>query len=262
MSSAKERHATILKLLKESGKVDAQKLTDILHTSRETVRRDLNILSKEGHLIKTHGGAISPEYTSLSLFTPIKVREFSNQREKQALCQYAAKAVKEYDMIFIDNSTTASHIINYIPKQYTLTFIVNSLSLLNVLSLMQIPHWTIISLGGILNYGTSSTNRYLAITNLRQFQPNIAFMSCHGIGENFIVTDTGIDDVEIKQYIIQECRKSYLLADASKLPRAGVVKIADAAVFESIITSDLIDSSFLSQLNSHGCKIHLVPAKQ
>lgn len=259
MIYTEERHNKILELLNQNGRVDSTELMLLLNTSRETIRRDLNALADKGMLIKTHGGAISPQNTSLDFFTPLKARENTLPTEKKALCCFAAKNVKDYDTIYLDNSTTVSHIIYYIPKQCKVTFITNSVHLLTEFSIMHNINWTVISLGGALDYSTSSTFHYLAITNLKNFKPNKAFISCHGIDKDFSVTDTRVDDIELKHYILKTCKETFLLADSSKMQREGVSIIGDAASFHRIITNDNIDPLFLSRLNTHGCKLQLVP---
>lgn len=254
-----ERHNKILELLNQNGRVDSIELMTILNTSRETIRRDLNALSDKGLLIKTHGGAISPQNTSFNFFTPLKTRENALTAEKKALCIFAAKTIKDYDTLYLDNSTTVSHIINYIPKQCKVTFITNSINLLAEFSIMHNTNWNVISLGGALDYDTSSTFHYLAINNLKNFKPNKAFISCHAIDNDFTVTDTSIDDVELKQYILKICKETYLLVNSTKLQRDGLAIIGDAAAFHRIITNDDIDPLFLSRLNTHGCKLQLVP---
>ncbi|AZO94511.1 DeoR/GlpR family DNA-binding transcription regulator [Halocella sp. SP3-1] len=260
MPHIKERRNKILEILAKNGHVKSTELMEILNTSRETVRRDLNALSKKGLLVKTYGGATTPENKS-SGFIPLQAREKSHLVEKQALCSHAARAIKEYDTIFLDNSSTVMHIIQYIPKQYHITFITNSIRLLTEFAILHNQNWHVISLGGALDYGTYSTNRYLTINNLRNFKPNKAFLSCHGIDEDFTVTETRMDDVEIKKYIVETCQETYLLTDYSKLPSKGVIKVTDAANFEGIITNDNADALFLSHLHSHGCQVQLAPTK-
>lgn len=259
MIYAEERYKKILNLLAENGRVDTAELTAALDASRETVRRDLNELSKMGLLVKTHGGAIPAANTSLGLFAPLKARKTTRFPEKQTLCAYAARAVREYDTVFVDNSTTTAQIIHSIPKQFKVTFITNSISLMTEFTRIHNPNWNVICLGGILDYATLSTFRRLAMDNLSRFKPNKSFLSCHGIDEEFTVTDTSIDDVEIKQYIMKVCKETYLLADSSKLPRDGVVRIGDSAEFYSVITNEDVNPLFLGRLTSHGCKVQLAP---
>ena len=54
-----ERKAKIIDLLKSQSSVSVNILADMLHTSKETIRRDLKELESEGLLTRTHGGAIT-----------------------------------------------------------------------------------------------------------------------------------------------------------------------------------------------------------
>lgn len=258
MSNIVERRNKILELLAQNGSVKSNELVDILDTSRETVRRDLNALEEKNLLTKTYGGAVAPQKNTWE-FVPLQEREKINLAEKKAICKHAAKSVSEFDTIFLDNSTTVMQITNYIPKNYNITFIVHSVRLLTQLANINNPKWNVINLGGTLNYETFSTYRYLTISNLKHFKPNKAFMSCHGIDSDLYVTETRVDDVEIKEYIVNNCKETYLLVDNSKLPKQGVVKVSDIAEYDTIITDNKANGMFISRLNSHDCKIDIVP---
>src|SRR5262249_5368017 len=53
-----ERRERITNLVREASKVSVDELASLLDTSRETVRRDLTLLSEQGLLRKVHGGAV------------------------------------------------------------------------------------------------------------------------------------------------------------------------------------------------------------
>lgn len=254
-----ERRNKILEILTRNGSVKSSELVEILNTSRETVRRDLNALAKKNLLTKTYGGAIASQKNTWE-FIPLKEREKTHLWEKKSLAKYAAQAIKEYDTIFLDNSTTVMNIIDYIPKKFNITFIINSVRLLTHFANLSNNNWKIINLGGTLNYETFSTDRYLTINNLKNFKPNKAFLSCHGIDDELVVTESRLEDVEIKKYIVKNCKESYLLIDYFKLARRGVIRFGNATDFYNIITNNQADGLFISKLNSQGCKIKLVPS--
>ena len=54
---AEERFSMILQLLKEKRTATVGECSEITGASEATVRRDLNLLHKQGKLIKVHGGA-------------------------------------------------------------------------------------------------------------------------------------------------------------------------------------------------------------
>lgn len=255
MICAEERYKKILDLLKEQEYISTNELIEKLDMSRETIRRDLNSLAKRGALIKTHGGATSKE-SSVALYdTPVILREATNVSLKKEVCKYAAQFIEDRDNIFIDNSSTAAHLINYIPKNYHITLITYSTKLLLEIAKLRAFNWNVISLGGVFNLNTLSTGNFLTMNNLSIFKPTKAFMSCHGINQNFEVTDSYINDIEIKRFLIQNSQETFLLADHSKLPRKGVMLIDDATAFSHIVVDNTSDKDFVDKLTRHGCDI-------
>ena len=261
MIYAEERYNRILELLSQKGRVDSSELVDVLNTSRETIRRDLNKLAEEGHLIKTHGGAILPDHTASGFDFPFTAREKAHPVEKADICAWAAQNIHEPETIFLDNSSTVGHLLEFIPRQYKLNILVNSVPLLLRFCQMQNPNWNIISLGGSLVYPTMSVNRYLTTDALKNFRPTKAFLSCHSIDENFIATDSYLDDVELKRYAAELSEETYLLVDHSKLNRSGVMKIADATLFDHIVTDEKADPDFLAELKTLHGSVHLAPTR-
>lgn len=255
MIIAEERYKKILDTLQEKDYVSTNELIEILNTSRETVRRDLNTLATRGALIKTHGGASSKDSISSLYDTPVILREATRVPEKKALCEYAASFIEDKDNIFIDDSSTAAHLINYIPKSYHITLITYSIKLLLDLIKLKTANWNIISLGGNFDFNTLSTNSYLTMSNLSIFKPTKTFVSCHGIDKNFSVTDSYLYEVEIKRALLKSSQETFLLVDHSKLPRNGVMQVDDALAFNYIITNKSSDPAFIESLINHGCNL-------
>ncbi len=255
MVIAEERYKRILDILQEKDYVSTTELIEALGTSRETVRRDLNTLAARGALIKTHGGASSKESITALYDAPIILREAACVSEKKILCKYAADFIEDKDNIFIDDSSTAAHLINYIPKSYHITLITYSIKLLLELARLKTTNWNIISLGGTFDFRTLSANGYLTTSNLSIFKPTKAFMSCHGIDKDFNVTDGYLYEVEIKRALLKNSQETFLLADHSKLPRSGVMRVEDSLAYDHIITNKCSEPAFTEALIKRGCNL-------
>ena len=57
-ASARGRRAMILNLLENKNEVSVTELSEILHTSEVTIRKDLTLLQNRNLLVRTRGGAI------------------------------------------------------------------------------------------------------------------------------------------------------------------------------------------------------------
>ncbi len=64
---AVERRKQILEQVHKDKKVIVSELSKQFHVSEETIRRDLEKLADEGHVIKSYGGAVINEICSIDL---------------------------------------------------------------------------------------------------------------------------------------------------------------------------------------------------
>lgn len=257
--TAEERYRKILDILEKKDFVSTSELIETLNTSRETVRRDLNTLAKRGALIKTHGGATSKTSEQGLLDTPVIMRESRNVEEKKEICSFIAEEIDTDDNIFIDNSSTAANLIQYIPRDYHITLITNSIRLLYYIAGQYPFSWNVIALGGIYDLKTLSTTNYLTIKDLQNFKPTKAFFSCHGIDEDLDATDSYLPDIEIKRAVLKSAKETYLLVDHTKLKRNGVMVIGNTDQFSHVVVDSGADPEFVEELTAHG--VHVMMPK-
>ena len=78
---AVERRNLILEKLQEDKKVIVSELSQEFQVSEETIRRDLDKLDKDGLAVKSYGGAVLNENTSLDM--PFNIRKKNNPAGKQ-----------------------------------------------------------------------------------------------------------------------------------------------------------------------------------
>ena len=55
------RHSRLLQYLQDRGQATVAELVTLLDVSRDTVRRDLDLLERRGLLVRTHGGAVTKD---------------------------------------------------------------------------------------------------------------------------------------------------------------------------------------------------------
>src|SRR5690554_5049807 len=102
-----ERKAEIINLLEKQGKVEVKSLARQFQISKETIRRDLAELEREGILTRTHGGAVYNQTGRGAGYEyPVSVRGIQRYHEKNAICRYAAEFIQDGDTVFVDNSST------------------------------------------------------------------------------------------------------------------------------------------------------------
>lgn len=258
-----ERQSKILNSLSTAGRIDVSELSSMFQVSRETIRRDLRLLEREHKLLRTHGGAILPEQDA-SAFKPkdaaepsVEVRTTLNIPEKEIICKYAAARIVNGDTIFVDNSTTCIHLYQYIPQNMQITFLTNSIPFLVECAKTSCPNHTIVCLGGILKKTNLSIYGNVALENAKQYFPSKAFISCTGITDQSQVTDSGIQEIDIKKTLLSVSKEVYLLADHTKFRSAGQVYLSSLSEMDYIITDAHADYSYLKLSEEIKNKIHI-----
>src|SRR5882724_10879918 len=103
---AVRRHNEIVQRLRAAGSVSVGELANTFGVSHETIRRDLKLLSDQGHLDIVHGGA-----ARRGMMEPSLDQRFGENAEgKAAIARTAARFVPEGGSVLLDSGSTTSAI--------------------------------------------------------------------------------------------------------------------------------------------------------
>lgn len=238
---AAERRNLILERLQEEKKVVVSELSQEFNVSEETIRRDLEKLDKEGLAVKSYGGAVLNENTSLDM--PFNIRKKNNPAGKQKIAKLVAGLIENGDHIILDPSTTAVFIAKALKKKERLTVITNSIEVM--LELSDMPDWNIISSGGSLKEGYLALVGPRAIEGLGAFNVEKAIISCKGLDMEKGITDGNEMFSQAKQTMLKSARTCILAADHSKFNRIAFSKICDVNNIHTVVTDEKPSTQWL-----------------
>ncbi|MEE0419775.1 MAG: DeoR/GlpR family DNA-binding transcription regulator [Lachnospiraceae bacterium] len=253
-----ERQSLIVNLLEEKGKVSVNELSQLMQVSKETIRRDLKEMEDAGMIQRTHGGAVLSEASKGVKEYPYLMREIQNYTEKDKLCKEAAKKVRDGDTIFIDNSSTTLNMIQHISPRYQVTIITNSIRLLLDASLQEYSNLTLISLGGIFRASNYSLTGIMASEWINNFRPHKVFLSCCGVNVGEGITDSSIYEVDVKRLMMEKAQEVYVLADATKFGKPGVVFLSDFSKIDYLVTNRGLSPEQEESLKRQGTRLVVV----
>lgn len=243
-----ERKSKIVDLLEAHSSVNVNVLAETLCTSKETIRRDLKELEADGVLKRTHGGAVfTPDshhigptapYTDAASSNeyPFATRHVRNIPEKKLIAQKAASLIQDKDTIFIDNSTTTLFLLDYIPRDYSLTIITNSIKVLLETSKSDNPNLSPIALAGFYNRSNYSVYGTRALKSAEDFFPDKAFISCTGVTSQ--LTDINLNEIDTKKAMMQKSKETFLLIDHTKFGSNGPFYLSGFDAVDYIITDN------------------------
>ena len=126
-----ERQKKIIELLIIKKALKLPELAEELHISIDTLRRDINLLAKQGKIKKIYGGVklVKSEFAE----SPMGERMVSQLEEKEMIAQKCSEYINDGDCIYIDSGSTTYQIAKYIKKKKNLTVITNSIPVVNEL---------------------------------------------------------------------------------------------------------------------------------
>ncbi|NOU87980.1 DeoR family transcriptional regulator [Paenibacillus sp. LMG 31460] len=230
-----ERKTLILDRLQAYGKVNAAELAKLIDVSMETVRRDLDMLEKEGLLKRVHGGAVKVNFQLGE--PPFIQRKNVSLENKKIMARKAAQLVRDGDTIVMGAGTTILEMASAIRGVNKVTILTNSVPTANTLldSLNQsLFHGKVILLGGELNAEQYSANGSVCEKMLDLFCVNKTFISPGGISLSGVMEYT-LEEASISAKMIQVAKEAIILADHSKIGAEALCKFSKLDQINAII---------------------------
>ena len=206
-----ERQEEILNILEKNKSISVNKLSELLYVSSPTIRRDLTFLEQQGKVRRTHGGVVLKQTAEKEI--PLMLREDQNSKAKQIIAKKAVEYINDGDVIFLDASSTAAHIIPYLKKFNDIIVVTNSPKTSMSLAKENIKNYCT---GGLLlahsiAYVGNEAEKFISNINA-----DIFFFSSRGYTEDGYITDSSIEESTVKRAMIKNADKTFYLCDSSK----------------------------------------------
>lgn len=236
----RERQNNILEIIKSRKYCTVNYLSNQLFVAPITIRRDLTEMEAAGLITRCFGGATIPEYENREV--PFEIRNKSNFSVKDALAKKAAGLIETGDVVFLDASSTVSHITEYLSPEQNLTVITNSTL---IAERLKEKHIRCYLTGGMPVENSHALVGSIAEQTVSGLYANICFFSAQGIDENGVISDQSENESALRRLMIKNSKKAYFMFDGSKYDKRFAFKICSTRDITDIIT-DLSDVSFMA----------------
>lgn len=248
------RQQRILELLKQHGEVKTLELSQMIDVSSVTLRRDLDEMSREGLIIRTHGGAVfkSSETTE----PPYSKRLQEHGAAKRRIAEAAVSLLSEVSSVFLDSGTTTYEMACLFSEDTARTAITNAINVAT--ALIKVPFLSVFLIGGDLQGNSLSTRGTDAENQLHNFRVDVAFLGYNAISSAGCVLIGSTAELGIKAQIRKIARRIYLLADSSKFDGHSLVSYANVIDFDGIITDGSVSEEVQKNMQRLGA--HLIIA--
>lgn len=208
-----ERERKILRIIEEKGGfATVRELCGLLFASESSVRRDLRSLDARGLIRRSHGGAERNANPSGGI--AFASRTGQNAEGKRVIAQIAKRLVKNGDIVFLDQSSSAFYLAAELLENRTLTFVTNNVQ---ILALLAEGGAKVYSSGGML----CPENRTCLIgedaaATFASVHADVAFFSARSLSEDGVISDLSREEVLVRAAMLRNAEKTVFLCNLSK----------------------------------------------
>ena len=252
-----ERHQEILNIIKTNGRISIGEIQEKFEVSVESARRDLRILEEKGLLKRTHGGAITISQVNA---LPPRHRDMKNMNinaNYDAIAKKAVTFIKENDVVYLTSGSLGFIMLNYLPKDFSYTLVVNSATLAD-----ELKYWdniTVYITGGKMRmHGTTSLVDSFATAFVKNMHFDLCFITGAGIEADFGFSNGTDETATFQRTVIQNSRNKILMLPNHKVGVKAFIKVCDTNSFDTLITDwDAVEDE-LTKIEEKGVKVIVV----
>lgn len=246
-AAIEKRREHILKLIEYRTNVTVEELAEQLKTSAITIRRDFDYF-EEKKLIERHRGGASLNKTNFTT----NIFSSSLTLNKHAIAKAAARFVEDGDTIFINTSSTALLMLEYITAKQV-TIVTNNGKAIFCESKENL--YVILS-GGELRMPKESLVGDFAINNINRVKAAKAFLGCSGISVDGGFSTAVLQEVAINETMLRNTiGLKFILADTNKVGRTHSFLSGSISELDYLITDTVAPEAEVKKLRNMGLKV-------
>jgi DeoR family glycerol-3-phosphate regulon repressor len=245
------RQLDILKHARARGHVNVEVLSAEFDVTPQTIRKDLNDLCNLGELNRVHGGAVFPSNTVNLAY---QARREISSIGKSRIAEQAASMIPNNASVILNIGTTTEQVAKALLSHQELMAITNNLNVAHILS--EAPGIELIVAGGMVRKSDGGIVGAAAIDLIRQFKVDFAIIGASAIDEEGSLLDFDYREVRVSQAIMEQARKTILVADHTKFERKAPVEIGKLNKVDAFVT-DFPPSEKITKL-CHEAEVELI----
>jgi DeoR family transcriptional regulator, aga operon transcriptional repressor len=253
---AEERHREILNVVSREGRITVEEVSRRFGISVVTARSDLDVLSKNGALIRSHGGGIKPLPAQPE--HPLRVREGMHHEEKVRIARAAAQLIQPFQTVILCTGSTSVELAEQLRHTHhdSVTFITYALNV--AAKLAETPNVSLVMLGGLLRRPSTAFVGPHAEQVMQSLHADHCFMSTVGIDADLGLTTLDIMEAQLNQRMIAAASQVTVLADSSKFGQRSLAVISDFTRVHRVITDSAAPAAQIEKLKTKGIEVLLV----
>jgi DeoR family fructose operon transcriptional repressor len=226
------RQRRLVDFIREKGHVTVAELTAMFGVSRDTIRRDLQVLERHGLLTRTHGGALAGDGL-VARQTRFQARVAAQTGAKRSIGRAAAGLIRDGETLILNGGTTMCAFAAELGKLRDLTIVTNNLMLPQVVA----PHAlrSIYVLGGAYWESAQITIGAVKIFGSARISVDTAVIGVTGVDKTGL-SISRLEESQAAAEMMDAARRVIILADSAKFGVNAFAHVADFSRVQYLVT--------------------------
>lgn len=248
-----ERRQYILAQVQREGRVVISGLSEDLGISSITIRKDIDYLASNGHVMRSHGGALPVRSQGTVMLDPsLHEKERKQSREKLRIARAAAALVTEGMSVVLDSGTTTTAVARELRRFSHITVITNAV---NIAMELAGAEFEVILTGGSLRKNSFSLVGPLTEDMVQSIRADILFLGVDGFDVKAGVSTPNLLESRVNRAMVDAAARVVAVCDSTKFARRSLALIVPAAGINTVITDDQISAADLEELTRAGIEV-------
>lgn len=212
------RQTAIAEMLRSREFISVEELAAHFAVATQTIRRDLIALCDLGVARRRHGGVESVTQGKNLAF---KDRSVLNREAKQTIAAAVAAHVHDGASLSFGIGTTPQFVAEALLAHRGLKIVTNNLPL--ALMVGQNSDFTLAIAGGTVRGSDLDVCGPSIDAFFASYKVDVAIFGVAGVDEDGSLLDFSEEEVHVREAMLRNCRRSYLVLDSSKFTRPAYV---------------------------------------
>ncbi|MEU5725840.1 DeoR/GlpR family DNA-binding transcription regulator [Micromonospora sp. NPDC047738] len=248
-----QRRDQIVQMAASNGLASVEELSAKLGVTPSTIRRDLALLTTQGKLARTYGGALSLEpHPEASL----RQRLGEAYAAKRAIAAWAAEQIVPGESVLLDAGSTTAALAQILTGFTNLSVSTIGLTALEVLA--EAEHLEVVLLGGRLRTLSQSFVGPVTESALERMSFDRAFMGADGVRADRGINEKDLEQTRLKELMMSRADHVYVLVHGAKLGQAPFHAWAVMPPRWTLVTDDSAPDDEVAKFRDKGIQVVIV----
>ncbi|GAA2371172.1 DeoR/GlpR family DNA-binding transcription regulator [Streptomyces carpaticus] len=255
---AGQRRALILEEVRRRGGIRVSELTRMLQVSDMTVRRDLDVLARQGTLEKVHGGAV-PVDQARTHEPGFEAKSELELTAKSDIARAAASLVVPGTAVALAGGTTTFAVAQQLVDIPDLTVVTNSVRVADVFHAARRPAEgrgvesgaaTVVLTGGVRTPSETLVGP-VADAAIGSLHFDVLFLGTHGISVEAGCSTPNLAEAETNRHFIRSARRVVVVADHTKWGTTGLSSFASLDEVDTLVMDAGLAADDREEIEEH-----------